>query len=89
MNEFMTMEVLGTFAGVSLVTGLITQVLKERINIRTQVLALTIAFIIMTGVTLLTTGISDPPAFFLNMINAFVIAGVTSNTAEFIIKTKE
>lgn len=88
MSEFMTLETLGTFAGVSAATGIIVQIIKDKIPFKTQYLSLLVAFILMTVVTLLTVGGTSAAPYFMNGVNAFIIAGVTSNTANFLINLK-
>lgn len=91
MNEFVTLQELGTFAVICGLTSGIVQFFKNKgglKNFKTQYFAWIVAFILMTGYTVFTVGFQNPATYFMNAVNAFIIAGVTSNTANFVINYK-
>ena len=61
MNEFLTWETLGTFAGCALATGVFTQFLKEPLGrLPTQWLSYLIAVLLLFAATAATGGFSQP-----------------------------
>ena len=82
MNDFVTWDIIGTYAGAVMVVGLITQLLKyfpivEKIP--TQLLSYLLSFVILTA-SQLALNTFNLTSLGLNMINA-VIVSLASNGA--------
>lgn len=77
MNEFISIEILGTIAGCSLVITLLTQVFKKFLpeNVDTKWLAL-IFSVIIGGLRIIYVGQYDFAGIVSGIINIFVLLGV-------------
>ena len=80
MNEFFTWELLATYAGAALATGIITQFLKGIFsNLPTQALAYIVALLVLLAATFFTGGLSLSAAA-LAVLNAAVVATAANGT---------
>lgn len=81
MDEFFTWQILGTFAGASLATGIITQALDKLLNkakkIPTQLIATLTALVVLLTVHIFTGGLSVSNVV-LSVFNAVLVASATS-----------
>ena len=77
MNEFISIEILGTIAGCSAVITLLTQVFKKFLpeNVDTKWLAL-IFSVIIGGLRIIYAGQYDFAGIVSGIINTFVLLGV-------------
>lgn len=77
MNEFVSIEILGTIAGCSAVITLLTQVFKKFLpeNVDTKWLAL-IFSVIIGGLRIIYVGQYDFAGIVSGIINTFVLLGV-------------
>ena len=77
MNEFISIEILGTIAGCSAVITLLTQVFKKFLpeNVDTKWLAL-IFSVIIGGLRIIYVGQYDFAGIVSGIINTFVLLGV-------------
>ena len=78
MNEFISIEILGTIAGCSAIITLLTQVFKKFLpeNVDTKWLALTFSIIIGV-IRLIYVGQFDFAGIVSGIINIFVLLGVS------------
>lgn len=78
MDKFFTWENLKSFVGVSTVTGLITQIIKDWIPIPTQIVAYIVGTLVLISVEVFKNkNYSNIPLCF---INGFVASSLASNT---------
>ena len=78
MDKFFTWDNLKSLAGVSTVTGLITQIIKSWIPMPTQLVAYIVATLILISVEVFKNkSIENIP---LCIINGFVTSSLASNT---------
>ena len=78
MDKFFTWENLKSFASVSTVTGLITQIIKEWIPIPTQIVAYIVATLVLISIDVFKT--KDYQNIPMSLINGFVVSSLASNT---------
>ena len=82
MNEFLTWETLGTFAGCALATGVLTQFLKELFKkLPTQWLSYIIAVVLLFAATAATGGFAQPWTVWAMIPLNAVIVSLSSNGA--------
>lgn len=82
MNEFLTWETLGTFAGCAAATGFLTQFLKEPLKkLPTQWLSYIIAVVLLFGATAATRGFAQPWTVWAMIPLNAVIVSLSSNGA--------
>lgn len=82
MNEFLTWETLGTFAGCAAATGVFTQFLKEPLkNLPTQWLSYIIAVVLLFGATAATGGFAQPWTVWAMIPLNAVVVSLSSNGA--------
>lgn len=82
MNEFLTWETLGTFAGCAAVTGLLTQLLKEPLKkLPTQWLSYIIAVVLLFASTAATGGFAQPWTVWAMVLLNAVVVSLSSNGA--------
>ncbi len=87
MNEFFTWEMLGTLAGCTLATGLITQFLKNSIKIPTQWLSYIISVIILGAATYFT-GSCTPTTLSIIPLNAVIVSTSANGAYAALLRTK-
>lgn len=75
--NFFTWDTVSTVTGLTTITGLVTQLIKPYIPIPTQIVAYTVATLILIGVNIKNKTFSNIP---MSIINGFIIASVASNT---------
>lgn len=82
MNEFFTWELLATYAGAALATGILTQFLKGVFKmLPTQVLAYIVALLVLLA-ALFFTGALTVSSAALSLLNAVLVATATSGTVD-------
>lgn len=82
MNEFLTWETLGTFAGCALATGVFTQLLKEPLKqLPTQWLSYIIAVMLLFASTAAIGGFAQPWTVWAMIPLNAVIVSLSSNGA--------
>ena len=87
MNEFLTWETLGTFAGCALATGIFTQFLKEPLKkLPTQWLSYIIAVLLLFGATAATGGFAQPWTVWAMIPLNAVVVSLSSNGAFEVVK---
>ena len=75
MNEFMTWEFLGTFAGAALATGILTQAVKGLLKrVPTQVVSYAIALVVLVGATAALRGASGWADWAILPLNAVAVS---------------
>lgn len=75
-EQFFDPEMLATFAGCVLATGIITQMFKKigfLVKINTQLISYVVAFLVLLGATL-TLGTFTFSALFLMLLNAAIVS---------------
>lgn len=83
MNEFFTWEILATFSGACIATGLITQFVKNVFaKVPTQLLAYLVAMAIGFA-ELIVKGSFNLDAIMLAVFNSFLVATCASGTYDF------
>lgn len=90
MNEFVTAEFLGTFAGLVTGTGIVVQVLKYILSdYITDVMVRPIVFVIATLLTFIFIGdLSDVQGIVLTILNSLLITLSASGAYEYITDPK-
>jgi len=81
MNEFFTWQLLATFSGATLATGIITQFIKEWPvfkNIRTQIISYIIALIIIAGANSALGSLTGAAEWGIVPLNALLVS-IASN----------
>lgn len=74
MNEFVTWEFLATFAGATMITALITQAIKNKLNkIPTQLMSYIIAVVVLLLANFFTVGLTVSSAILL-LFNALGVS---------------
>jgi len=82
LNDFITMEFLGTFSGVVIVVMLLTQLIKGFLTaVDPKWIALTLAAVVSV-VKQLETGDFSAAGWILAVLNTFIIAGAAIGTFE-------
>jgi len=81
MKDFITWESISHVTGVTMVTGLITQLLKNIVPIPTQILAYIVATLVLIGCDIKNKNFSGIP---LSLINGFVAASIASNSVSLV-----
>lgn len=91
MNEFATWGFIATFAGATLLTGIVTHFIKRWVDkylkVPTQVLAVIICYILLISSNFFL-GSLTPSLAVLSVFNAIIIASTASNTVSFADRNK-
>lgn len=89
MNDFLTWEILGTFGGAAVSVTILTEIIKNYLNIDPKWVALAFSIIASFGVEIFHREILTPAVFVLSIFNALLIAGASIGAYEGIIKKFE
>jgi len=89
MNEFITVEVLGTFAGITAATCVLTEVIKRYISIDPKWIALAVAGLLCFGRALIFTGDFSAGGIFMTTVNWLVVTGSSIGLFEGAVKKFE
>jgi len=75
MNEFFTLAVLGTFAGMVAFVSIVTQVIKQFLNIDPKWIALFLSLLAVVFTQIVIPGAITYESFFLGFANWLLVTG--------------